>query len=450
MITIIDVFMPSSIAHLLSKLNLEHITHSDIQPFFEVLHKETRVQITHEGSSFEGRSIKRISYGHGPIVILAWTQMHGNEATATASAFDLLDTLLQGSDTRLNNAQTLFTVHIVPMLNPDGAQRCIRHNAQGIDINRDAMAKQTPEGNILMRLVDTLQPNVAFNLHDQSPYYQCGTTGNPSTIAFLAPAFDIEKSVDDSRQLAMALIGRMTEAIYPHIEACVARYDDTFSSRSFGDRIAGKGAATILIESGAARGDPNRQIARSMNVIAILEAMSMLQDRHHQKISQAAFDKYQQQYWKIPENICETLSSLLIRGLHFSGVHSYQASVSIKQTARYSQQFFIDAVGDLSAQAGLIDYDASELTYDPGKVHTLSEPTVLTNESYKRFLKQGLIKFQGESHHLSNKSNYHVLFNQPIEASPQTLVLQQPAYFLMRKGESVVAAIINGALIELD
>jgi hypothetical protein len=442
--------MPSSIAHLLSKLNLEHITHSDIQPFFEVLHKETQVQITHEGSSFEGRSIKRISYGHGPIVILVWTQMHGNEATATASVFDLLDTLLQSSDKRLNNAQALFTVHIVPMLNPDGAQRCIRHNAQGIDINRDAMAKQTPEGNILMHLVDTLQPNVAFNLHDQSPYYQCGTTGNPSTIAFLAPAFDIEKSVDDSRQLAMALIGRMTEALYPHIEACVARYDDTFSARSFGDRIAGKGAATILIESGAARGDPNRQIARSMNVIAILEAMSMLQDRHHQKISPAAFDKYQQQYWVIPENICETLSSLLIRGLHFTGLHSYQASVSIKQTARYSRQFYIDSVGDLGVQAGLVNYDASELTYDPGKVHTLNAPTIITNESYKQWLKQGVIQFQRETHHLSNQSDYQVMLNQPVGANSHALLLQQPAYFLMRKGKAIVAAVINGALIEID
>jgi hypothetical protein len=442
--------MPSAISDLLSSLNVAHITHSDIQIFLKRLQAEQSVQITNEGNSFEGRSIRRITYGKGPIVILAWTQMHGNEATATASVFDMLDMLLQQSDPRLSDAQELFTLHIVPMLNPDGAQRCIRHNAQAIDINRDAMAKQTLEGNILMGLVDSLRPDIAFNLHDQSPYYQCGTNGHPSTIAFLAPAFDVDKTIDTNRHLAMALIAKMTEAIRPHIPKCVARYDDTFSPRSFGDRIAGKGAATILIESGAAYDDPNRQIARRMNVIAMLEAMSMLKDRHHGKLPDAQLTAYQQAYWNIPENNSETLSSLVIRGLHFIGAHSYQAGISIKQTARYSNQFFIDAVGDLGVQAGLKEYDASELTYDSGKVHTLNAPAIITNQSYKEWLKQGVIQFQGEVHMLNNQSDYQVLLNQPIPADPHALILQQPAYILMRKGESVVAAVVNGVLIEID
>lgn len=442
--------MPSSISDLLSTLNLAHITHSDIQVFFKRLQGSQSVKITHEGHSFEGRSIQRITYGNGPIVILAWTQMHGNEATATASVFDMLDILLQQSDPRLSDAKALFTLHIVPMLNPDGAQRCIRHNAQAIDINRDAMAKQTLEGNILMDLVDSLRPDIAFNLHDQSPYYQCGNNRHPSTIAFLAPAFDIDKNIDVSRYLAMALIAKMTESISRHIPKCVARYDDTFSPRSFGDRIAGKGIATILIESGAAYDDPNRQIARKMNVIAMLEAMSMLKDRHHDKLPDAQLTEYQQAYLNIPENSSETFSSLLIRGLNFICAHSYQACISIKQTARYSNQFFIDEVGDLSMQAGLREYDASDLTYDSGKVHTLSTPAIITNQSYKEWLKQGVIQFQGEVHMLSNQSDYQVLLNQAIPADPHALILQQPAYFLMRKGESVVAAVVNGVLIEID
>ncbi|WP_371193715.1 M14 family zinc carboxypeptidase [Glaciecola sp. SC05] len=442
--------MPSPISHLLASLNRSHITHSDIQPLFKALQNDNQVQIHHAGNSFEGRSIQRITYGSGPIVILAWTQMHGNEATATASVFDMLDILLQQKDERLSDARALFTLHIVPMLNPDGAQRCIRHNAQAIDINRDAMAKQTLEGNVLMNLVDSLKPNIAFNLHDQSPYYQCGTNGHPSTIAFLAPAFDLDKTVDSNRHLAMALIGRMTEAITPHIPNCVARYDDTFSPRSFGDRIAGKGAATILIESGACYDDPNRQVARRMNVVAMLEAMCLLKEQAEGSISAECLNEYQQAYWSIPENTSETLSSLVIRGLHFVGAHSYQAGVSIKQTARYSNQFFIDAVGDLGVQAGLNEYDANELTYDSGNVHTLNAPTIISNESYKQWLKQGVIQFQGEVHNLINQSDYQVLLNQPIPADPHALILQQPAYFLMRRGDSVVAAVINGALIELQ
>jgi hypothetical protein len=439
----------SSISQLLSSLNKSHIIHSDIQPFFDALIDEPQVSLTDEGSSFEGRSIKRITYGSGPICILAWTQMHGNEATATASVFDLLDCLLRKADGRLEDGAELFTLHIVPMLNPDGAQRCIRHNAQAIDINRDAMTQQTLEGKILMRLVDELAPDIALNLHDQSPYYQCGTNGNPSTIAFLAPAFDTPKSVDTPRALAMSLISGMTEAIKSHIPDCIARYDDTFSPRSFGDRIAGKGAATILIESGAARNDPNRQIARKMNKVAILEAMHMLKAKHNDLIKQAELDALQDQYWQIPENTSETLSSLVIRGLHFVGAHSYKADISIKQTSRYSNQFFIDAVGDLGVQAGLVEYDASDLTYDSGSVHTISAHTTITEESYRQWLKKGVIQFQGEVHMLDNRSHFQVLLNQPLPVDPQALILQQSAYFLMRRGDTVVAAVINGELIKL-
>ena len=39
-----------------------------------------------------------------------------------------------------------LTLYIVPMLNPDGAARFQRRNAQQIDVNRDALSLQTPEG----------------------------------------------------------------------------------------------------------------------------------------------------------------------------------------------------------------------------------------------------------------------------------------------------------------
>jgi hypothetical protein len=428
---------------------MSHIIHADILPFIERLKRADGIEITLEGNSFEGRGIFRITLGSGPIVILAWTQMHGNEATATASVFDLIDQLMRKEIASLANFEDVFTLHIVPMLNPDGAQRCIRHNAQAIDINRDAMAQQTPEGRILMRLVNQLTPDIGFNLHDQSPYYQCGNTGNPSTIAFLAPAFNHEKDIDSSRALAMSLIGKMAEALSGHIPDCIARYDDTFSPRSFGDRIAEKRVSTILIESGAARSDPDRQIARKMNVLAMQVAFELLQAKHLGKLDTTNLSQYQDAYWQIPENTPEAISSLLIKKLHFVGRHSYQASVSIKQTARYSNQFFIDAIGDLDQQAGLVEFDASELSFDPGLVHSITAPTIITNESYCDWLRKGVIQFQGEIHLLENQSDFPVLFNQPLPGSALALSLQQAAYFLMRKGDNVVAAVINGQLIRL-
>ncbi|MBT1452233.1 peptidase M14 [Glaciecola sp. XM2] len=442
--------MPSSIHPLLAELNRPHLVHDNVLPFIRELKKIESVEVVCEGESYEGRDIYRIRLGCGPIVILAWTQMHGNEATATASVFDLIDSVLSAQDMPLNVFEQLFTLHIVPMLNPDGAQRCIRHNAQAIDINRDAMAQQTPEGRILMRLVDDLKPKVGFNLHDQSPYYQCGTNGNPSTIAFLAPAFNHEKDIDEARFLAMALIGKMTETISPHIPQCIARYDDTFSPRSFGDRIAERQVSTILIESGAARKDPNRQVARKMNVLAIRSALNALKDMHEQQLDEAQLSHYQQAYWRIHENTAETLSSLVIHNLRFDGEHPYFASISIKQTARYSDVFFIDAVGDLGIQAGLEEFDATGLCFDYGRPHNLSEPLLIDNQGYKDWLKKGVIHFHGEADLLNNQSDYSLSFNNTEPSIRCSLRLQQPAYFLMRLKGVVVAAVINGKLLILE
>ena len=49
------------------------------------------------------------------------------------------------------------------MLNPDGAERFQRRNAQSIDINRDALRLQTPEGRTLKAVRDRFQPRIGFN-----------------------------------------------------------------------------------------------------------------------------------------------------------------------------------------------------------------------------------------------------------------------------------------------
>ena len=61
-----------------------------------------------------------------------------------------------------------LTIYLLPMLNPDGAERTTRRNAQGIDINRDALRLQTPEGRFLKEVRDRFEPTVGFNLHNQS------------------------------------------------------------------------------------------------------------------------------------------------------------------------------------------------------------------------------------------------------------------------------------------
>lgn len=436
----------SCISHYLPLLNKAHLVQSDITPIIETLKKDPAVDVQLIGYSFEKRAIHLLTLGNGPTVIFAWTQMHGNEATASASVFDLIDTLLANTPEKLSNWEALFTIHILPMLNPDGALRCTRQNAQGIDINRDARALQTPEGKILMQMVEQLAPDIGFNLHDQSPYYQCATSGNPATIAFLAPAFNEQKTIDESRERAMILVAHMSHILAPHIGDSIARYDDTYSPRSFGDNISARKVSTILIESGAAREDSNRQIARKMNVLAIIAALEFIQDKSIHSQQHANIENY----FAIPENVSEALSSLIIRNLSFAGETPYQAGISVKQTARYSNVFYIDFIGDLHTQAGLNEYDASGLEYSVGKVFTVTKELSLSKATYIDILAQGFLCFNDPNNLLINESGFDVYLNTDLKENKSAFKLNQAAYCLFTKNNEpthVVGAMLNGQLV---
>ncbi|HKJ92829.1 MAG TPA: M14 family zinc carboxypeptidase, partial [Longimicrobiales bacterium] len=105
------------------------------------------------GRSGLGRPIFAVRYGRGPTRVLLWSQMHGNESTATMALADIFRFLALAPDDPLaRRLADRLTVLFVPMLNPDGAQRFQRWNAQGVDINRDARSLATPEARTLRNL----------------------------------------------------------------------------------------------------------------------------------------------------------------------------------------------------------------------------------------------------------------------------------------------------------
>ena len=82
-----------------------------------------------------------MTVGRGPFKVLLWSQMHGDEPTATSALFDLFEYLYRHrAEDPAARILDALTLHAVPMLNPDGAEKFTRRNAQGIDVNRDAAA----------------------------------------------------------------------------------------------------------------------------------------------------------------------------------------------------------------------------------------------------------------------------------------------------------------------
>ena len=138
-------------------------------------------------------------------------------------------------------------------------------------MNRDAEALRTPEARVLRDAQASLRPAFGFNLHDQELSTVAQST-TLSAIALLAPAFDAAKSDNDVRSRAKRVSSVLATMLADRIPGGVARYDDSFEQRAFGDNMQRWGTSTILIESGHALGDPQKDAIRRLNVLGILHA----------------------------------------------------------------------------------------------------------------------------------------------------------------------------------
>jgi hypothetical protein len=257
-----------------SAITSRRFSQADMLKWLDPLRDQKLFTMTPVGRSAEGRTISMLKLGAGKTTVFLWSQMHGDESTATMALMDMLKFFLQEPDHIVSRwILDKLNLLIIPMLNPDGAERFQRRTAQSIDMNRDALALRTPEARILKETRDTYRPQFGFNLHDQDPRYSVGETRNVSAIALLAPAFD-ESRVDNKVRLAAKRVAAtLSSILHEFIPNNVSKYDDAFESRAFGDNIQKWGTSTVLIESGGWPGDREKMFLRKLNCVALLTTL---------------------------------------------------------------------------------------------------------------------------------------------------------------------------------
>lgn len=322
------------------------------------------------GESVEGRSIHHLRVGSGPMPILLWSQMHGDEPTATAALFDVYDYLAKRRDEpAVRRILTQLSLHFVPMVNPDGAERFQRRNAQGIDINRDALRLQTPEGRILKALRDKLEPAVGFNLHNQGWGTAVGNPPKPASISLLSVAYDEKRSVNPGRLLTKKLCAVIRDALEPFASGQLGRYDDSFEIRAFGDNVTLWGTPVVLIETGPwPSEEPDPQLIR-LNFIAIMSALDALATGSVHKADP-------KRYESLPMNDSGLLY-ILVRNatlINGAGIAPFIADIGISGNRRVRTTggkremqvvMNISDLGDLRTSGAMRVIDASGMTAVP-------------------------------------------------------------------------------------
>ncbi len=319
------------------------------------LHRTTII-----GHSVLNKPIYKYVFGAGATKILMWSQMHGNESTTTKAIFDLLN-FFDLQDGFANQISNEFTICIVPILNPDGAQLYTRENANDIDLNRDAINLSQPESLVLRQLFNDFKPDFCYNLHDQRSIYGVGETNLPATISFLAPAYDEAMEFDTSRNTAISVICKMNIELQKHIPNQVGRFDDSYNPNCVGDSFQMCGVPTILFEAGHFRNDYNRDETRKYVFIALLTSLKTIYDKD---INNICIDEY----LNIPLNNTKFLD-IIYRNVQIN----YDNSINtINFASQYKEELinnnvifsaFIDKINDLDNFIGHQEYNFNNELY---------------------------------------------------------------------------------------
>jgi hypothetical protein len=332
------------------------------------------------GRSLQGRAIRSVTFGDGDITVLLWSQMHGDESTATMALADIFRFLAEATDHPVRERlRERLTIVFVPMLNPDGAEIFERENAAGIDINRDARQLATPEGRTLKQLRDRFRPHFGFNLHDQGARTLAGPGGRQVAIALLAPPSSQDRRYDAVRSRARLVAATISQALAAEVPQRLARYDDTFNPRAFGDLMQQWGTSTVLIESGALPDDPEKQRLRMINVAALLTALDAIATGAYASANPAAYDS-------LPTNRGGASDVLVLGGeLVLPGADALRADVAItfdEPVARTGAR--IRDVGDLREAVAIDTIDARGLFLHP-------RDTSLTRQDGATWLRPGAV-----------------------------------------------------------
>jgi len=292
------------------------------------------------GYSSEERPILSCELGTGDRSICIWAGMHGNETTGIHIILEILE-MFQKKLLTIEG----YTLHIIPVINPDAYVRYTRRSGMGVDLNRDFRAFQTVESAKLIGWIKMHEPELCFNLHDQRTIFH--VNGRSAYTSLLVPSADASRAVTEARQ---QLIGRLGHALDGMGDLSgIGRYTDEYYPTAVGDYLMAQDIPNILIESGVDTGDLERNKAREFAVRLLLKVLE----------SESAASNT---YWELPENKQGQLEWVFTNVLY---AHM-RVDIAIKRVEAMNGHqkatiYLVDDLGDLQSRPRLYDMDGTQI-----------------------------------------------------------------------------------------
>ena len=181
-------------AHVPSKPH----SYAEMMTAMQELHGSDRIHCSSIGLTRQGRHIAMAvvadpAYDPRQLrKLLIIARQHGNEPAGTEATLALLKhfATTEGRAERALMRNTALLV--IPMVNPDGAERSSRRNSAGVDLNRDWVARSQPETQAVERVFREWQADVVIDMHElpassSNPIYRDNFIETMGTHSNLCP-----------------------------------------------------------------------------------------------------------------------------------------------------------------------------------------------------------------------------------------------------------------------
>jgi len=331
-------------------------------------------EITKIGSSVEKKPIYSYSFGTGKKKILVWSQMHGNESTTTKALFDFFNRL-HYSDDVVSRLLSECTFCVIPILNPDGAAKYTRVNANNVDLNRDAQQLSQPESKVLFHTYKSFKPDYCFNLHGQRTIFSAGFSANSSVLSFLSPAQDEQRSVTQTRKVAMEVVVAINNALKGKLSNQISRYDDGFNINCVGDTFQSMNTPTILFEAGHFPGDYKREKTRFFIYEALMTSFMCIANEN---IDGSDY----QSYFDLPENQ-KLFFDIIIRNVARSEEKLVDVAIQYEEMLVDEELLFVPnvaKVGSLEEYFGHKEIDGGQNSILINNTDKITDSLTIINE----------------------------------------------------------------------
>ncbi|WP_160112602.1 M28 family peptidase [Salicibibacter kimchii] len=196
----------------------EWTSHEDELAFLEeVAEQSDRMTYSEIGTSVEDRPLHLVRVGDpAPPAdediaedrnMLVIGSQHGNEPAGREMALQMLRDLAftdaQELEEQLNDATIMF----IPTANPDGREADTRANANDVDINRDHLSLEEPEGQIIGDVLDEFSPDITIDAHERPT-----ATGDPDMEMLWPRNLNVDENLRDLNQ------EMVEEYLFPDVE----------------------------------------------------------------------------------------------------------------------------------------------------------------------------------------------------------------------------------------